>query len=232
MSKILSCLQPTYLPWLPFFERMIISDIFIIFDDVEFSKNSNHNRNYIKNNSEKLLLTVPIKYKNRILIKDIEIDNSKNWKKKHWQTIKQTYGKLESFKEIYHGLKQIYEKDWKYLSDINIEIIKFFVDYLNIQSEVFISSRLNVNGSSNQKLINMCKYFNADTFIVKRNTNDYHPKKLFLENNIKLKYFSNKPMRYQQQGNNFIPYLSILDYTANCGPFLKEIIHINNEKKI
>ena len=62
MKKILSCLQPTYLPWIPFFERVILSDIFIILDDVEFSKNSNHNRNSIKTNSKQLLLTVPVKY--------------------------------------------------------------------------------------------------------------------------------------------------------------------------
>ena len=76
MKKVLSCLQPTYIPWIPFFERIIESDVFIILDDVEYSKNSNHNRNCIKNNSKKLLLTVPINYKSHTMIKDIKIDRS------------------------------------------------------------------------------------------------------------------------------------------------------------
>ncbi len=227
MKKILSCLQPTYLPWIPFFERVILSDVFIILDDVEFSKNSNHNRNFIKANSKQLLLTVPVKYKNHIMIKDIEIDNKKNWKKKHWESIKQTYGKLLYFKNFSTELEEIYNKDWKYLSNLNIELIKFFVKYLKIKTNIFLSSNIRVEGNSNQKLINLCKYFDADTFVVKKNTEHYHPKKVFLENNIEFKYISNKIINYEQQGDNFIPSLSILDYVSNCGSSLIEQINKN-----
>jgi hypothetical protein len=222
MNKILCCLQPTYLPWIPFFERILISDIFIILDDVEFSKNSNHNRNHIKNNSNKQMLTVPVKYKNRIKIKDIQIDNSKNWKKKHWSSIKQSYSKLKFFKGIEEDLEEIYSQDWDYLSQLNIKIIKLFLKYLNINKEIFLSSELNIDGSANVKLINLCKYFNAKTFIVKKNTENYHPKEIFLKNDIQFKYFSNKILKYNQSGNNFIPNLSILDYISNCGIFLKK----------
>lgn len=223
-DKILSCLQPTYLPWIPFFERIILSDIFIILDDVEFSKNSNHNRNFIKNNSEKLLLTVPVKYKNRILIKDIEIDNKKNWKHKHWQSIKQIYGKLPFFNSFSEKLEKIYSRDWTYLSSLNIEIIKFFVDYFDIKTNLFLSSNINVKGTSNQKLINLCKYFDASSFVVKENTEHYHPKNIFLDNGIKFKYLTYNKFNYKQQGNNFIPDLSVLDYASNNGSYLAEQI--------
>jgi hypothetical protein len=224
MKKILSCLQPTYLPWIPFFERIILSDIFIFLDDVEFSKNSNHNRNYIKSNSQKLLLTVPINHESHIMIKDVKIDNNKNWKKKHWESIKQTYGKLEFFKIFHKDLENIYNKDWEYLSKLNIEIIKLFINLLEIKTEIYTSSNINVKGTSNEKLINLCKYFNADAFIVKRNTEHYHPKNIFLDNKIEFKYFSNTIFEYKQQKNNFIPALSVLDYMSNCGFKLKEKI--------
>lgn len=222
MRKILGCLQPTYLPWIPFFERIILSDIFVILDDVQFSKNSNHNRNYIKSNSKKLLLTVPIISESNRMISDIKIDNKKNWKKKHWYSILQTYGKLNFFKQIKNELEFIYSKDWEFLSSLNIEIIKLFIKYLNIKSEIYISSEIDVKGTSNQKLINICKYFNVDKFIVKKNTEHYHPKKQFLDNNIEFKYFSNKMIEYNQQGNNFVPGLSIIDYISNCGPSLNK----------
>lgn len=232
MKKVLSCLQPTYLPWIPFFERIIISDVFIFLDDVEFSKSTSHNRNYIKSNSKKLLLTVPVYQKSHTMIKDVKIDNQKNWKKKHWETIKQTYGKLELFSNFEKDLENIYKKNWEYLSRLNIEIAKLFINYLKIKTEVHISSEINVKGSSNEKLINLCKYFDADTFVVKKNTDYYHPKKIFLENNIKFKYISNTIFQYRQQGNNFIPNLSILDYISNCRPALTEelIKSFSNEK--
>ena len=156
------------------------------------------------------------------MIKDVEIDNKKNWKKKHWETIKQTYGKLEFFKIFNYELENIYKENWKSLSKLNIEIIKLFINFFDIKTEVHISSNISVKGNSNEKLINLCKHFNANTFVVKKNTEHYHPKKIFMENNIEFKYFTNTMFQYKQLGNNFIPRLSILDFASNCGPKLKE----------
>ena len=178
MKKTLCALQPTYIPWMPFFERIYLSDIFVILDDVEFSKNSNHNRNSIMSNSKKLMLTVPIHHKSRQLIKDVKIDNSKNWKKKHWFSIKQSYEKLFFFKEIKKELEIIYSKNWIYLSELNIEIIKFLLRYFKIKKKIFISSEIQVKGTANEKLINLCKYFNTSSFMVKPETENYHPKVL------------------------------------------------------
>lgn len=217
MKKTLCCLQPTYIPWIPFFERIYLSDIFVILDDVEFSKNSNHNRNSIRSNSNKLMLTVPIHYKSHQLIKDVKIDNSKNWKKKHWFSIKQSYEKLFFFKEIKNELEIIYSKNWIYLSELNIEIIKFILRYLKINKKIFISSEIKVEGTANEKLINLCKYFNTSRFIVKPGTENYHPKILFEKNNIDFKFYSNRIKTYNQESKDFLPGLSIIDYIANNG---------------
>ena len=91
MTSTVGCLQPSYLPWIPFFKRLINCDYFVILDDVDFSKNSSHNRNYISNNDTKNLLTVPVYYKSKCPINQIKIDNSKNWKKKHYKSILQAY---------------------------------------------------------------------------------------------------------------------------------------------
>ena len=217
MKKTLCALQPTYIPWMPFFERIYLSDIFVILDDVEFSKNSNHNRNSIISNSKKLMLTVPIYHKSHQLIKDVKIDNSKNWKKKHWFSIKQSYEKLFFFKEIKKELEIIYSKNWIYLSELNIEIIKFLLRYLKIKKKIFISSEIQVKGIANEKLINLCKYFNTSSFIVKPGTENYHPKVLFEKNNIDFKFYSNKIKSYNQNSKIFLPGLSIIDYIANNG---------------
>ena len=89
MNKVLGAVQPSYIPWLPFFKRILLSDYFVLLDDVEYSKNTNQNRNSIKGPNSKILLTVPIHYQNKKNINEIEIDNSKNWKKKHWNSISQ-----------------------------------------------------------------------------------------------------------------------------------------------
>ena len=83
MSFVLSCVQPTYLSWIPLFKRMAEGDIFVYLDDVEYSKNSFHNRNYIKGPQGKILLTVPVKYKgySHKYISQIQIHDKINWQK-------------------------------------------------------------------------------------------------------------------------------------------------------
>ena len=50
MTTTVGCLQPTYLPWIPFFERFLKCDYFVLLDDVDYSKHKYQNRTYVKMN--------------------------------------------------------------------------------------------------------------------------------------------------------------------------------------
>ena len=89
--------QPQYIPWLPYFLKIANSDCFIFLDSVDFQKNGIQNRNKIKTAQGEQWLTVPVKQHLGQKIYDTAIDDSKNWKKKHWQTIKQCYSKAPLF---------------------------------------------------------------------------------------------------------------------------------------
>ena len=63
---ITSIHQPNYLPWLGFFSKIKQSDLFVLFDDVQFPRGKKHfgHRNKIKTNfNASKWLTVPIKNK-------------------------------------------------------------------------------------------------------------------------------------------------------------------------
>jgi hypothetical protein len=97
---VLGILQPGYLPWLGFFEQMYRSDIFVVYDDVQYDKNGWRNRNRIKTTQGVQWLTVPVHVKHREspLVNDIIIDNKVNWKRKHLTSIKQNYSKAPFFR--------------------------------------------------------------------------------------------------------------------------------------
>ncbi len=230
MNKVLCCIQPTYIPWLPFFKRLLISDYFVLLDDVEYSKNTNHNRNSIRSKDNKIMLTVPIQYQNKKNINQIEIDNSKNWKKKHWSSISQNYNKSKYFKGFEKNLKLIYEKEHKKLIEVNLEIIYLFLDYFKINKKIYLSSKINIKENSNQKLIKLCEYFGANKFLIKKGTESYHPPNLFLENKIELLIFDNSIKKYKQLYNNFEKNLGVIDYASNCGnslSLLKKTLFLN-----
>ena len=57
---ILSIHQPQYLPWLPYFNKIMDADCFIFLDNVQYQKNGIINRNEILNNNGRFWLTVPV----------------------------------------------------------------------------------------------------------------------------------------------------------------------------
>jgi hypothetical protein len=218
---ILGCVQPSYLAWIPFFKRMQMSDVFVYLDDVEYSKNSFHNRNRIKTPQGSLLLTVPVLYRqhSKTYVKDMPINNNIQWASKHWRSIEQNYSKAKFFNQLGPLLyDNIYGKQWERLGELNIALIEIFKEFLGLSVRCHRSSDLVVAGQANDKLVNMCKKLGADKFIVKPNTENYHPKNVFEKHGIDFEYFVFNPTKYEQLYGNFIPNLSILDYVMNLGP--------------
>ena len=92
MKKIVTIHQPNYIPWLGFFHKLLISDTYVAFDDVQFEKNSYNNRNKIKTAQGECWLTIPAITKGKskeTLINIAQIDNNQKWAKKHEIHIKQ-----------------------------------------------------------------------------------------------------------------------------------------------
>ena len=106
---IVSIHQPMYIPWFGYFNKIASSDIFVILDDVEYSKNDWFNRNKIKTPTGELWLTVPVIYKKNSvsLIKNIPIDSNQSWNKKHLNSIKQNYSKASFYSEYIKIFEEI-----------------------------------------------------------------------------------------------------------------------------
>lgn len=218
--------QPAYIPWLGYFDKIAKSDIHVFLDDVEYSKNNLFNRNKIKTPAGEQWLTIPVKYKSDNLICETKIDNSVDWQKKHWKTIKLNYTRAPYFKQYEEVFAEIYSKPWKYLAEINIEMNKAIAEILGIKVKFVKSSELNVKGMKNEKLINLCKILEADTYLsgqgaksmeINPYNKPYLDENLFLKNNIKVSYQEFHYPEHHQPWGKFIPNLSIIDMLFNCG---------------
>lgn len=219
--------QPAYIPWLGYFDKMAKSDIHIFLDDAKYSKNNLFNRNKIKTPQGEAWLTIPVKYKSDLPICQTQIDNSSDWRKNHFKTIKLNYARAPYFKEYLDFLEKFYSKNWRYLSDLTISMNKAIADLLGIEVKFLKSSELKVAGTKNEKLINLCKKVRADTYLSGLGAKDTHlnpygkpylDEELFLKNNIRVIYQKFSYPQYQQLWGEFIPNLSIIDLLFNCGP--------------
>jgi len=210
-------LQPTYLPWMGYFGMMDETDVFVFYDDVQFSVQSWQQRNKISASQGWMWLTVPIVRKFGSRINDTRINNSTNWNKKHWESIRQSYSKTPFFEQFAPIFQEVYENEWEYLTDLNTTLIKKIAGILGLQTKTVLSSELNIEGMKTERLVNMLKKIGADEYISGPGARDYIDVNSFEENNIKLYWYEFQHPVYPQIRGEFIPYLSVIDLLFNTG---------------
>jgi len=213
-------LQPGYLPWLGFFEQMYKSDVFVIYEDVQYDKHGWRNRNRIKTANGVQWLTVPIlvKFEEHPLISEVEVDNKQNWRKKHLSAIQQSYSKAPFYKEYADIFEEAYSRDWEYLIDIDMYFITKLSECLGMGSKKIIrSSTLDATGDRVERLVNICKMFKADTFYEGAAGRNYLDEKHFAGHGIRLEFQDYKHPIYNQLYGDFVPYLSVIDLLFNHG---------------
>ena len=210
-------MQPSYLPWVGYFNLIINSDVFIFLDDVQYSKNSFFNRNkYPAKNSESFCwLTVPVRRASSSqLLNETYLVEDTNWRKKHLTAIKLLYGQEECFSDFFPILeKSIKDESLTTLANINISLIKAICAYLEIDKQFYISSELKISGSRSDRLVTLCKKFGCQIYLSPAGAQDYIEEDNILPpSGIKIIYQNYICKEYVQKGIDcFVPYMSIID---------------------
>jgi len=224
MSRVV-ILQPGYLPWLGFFEQMWRSDFFVLYDDVQFDKNGWRNRNRIKTAQGAKWLSVPVHVTLGDRIKDVVIDNSTDWRRKHLKSIGLSYSKSAYYKDYYPLVEEILLREWKYLIDVDVCFITALSRALGINKKVIFSSELNVQeGGKVGRLIKICKTLGAKVFYEGCRGKEYIDDNIFQKEGIRVEYQDYVHLDYPQLHGGFIPYLSIIDLLFNNGPKSLDIL--------
>ncbi|MGM0582230.1 MAG: WbqC family protein [Bacteroidota bacterium] len=199
-----------YLPSIAFFSSLVGKEELILEANEFFEKQTYRNRCHLLSSQQVEILTVPLQGANKkIKTKDIKIDKSQNWNKKHWRSIQTCYGKSPFFEFFADEYQPIYEKDYLYLWDLNLDLLTICLKITGQKIIITESGSYEKNVSGN--------VMDARSFI--------HPKKPDYLNQFY------KPTAYGQSfGNNFEPNLSIIDLLMNEGPNAKTVIQQSNFK--
>lgn len=223
---IISVHQPQYLPWLGYFDKIARSDCFVFLDDVQYKEREFQNRNKIRTDRGWVWLTVPVisQGQGRQNISEVKIDNEIPWQRKHLGSIKTAYANAEYFKEYFPGLEEVLSRKWEYLKDLNIELIRFILNFLSISTPISFDSDLKITTARTQRIIDICKKMKADTYFSGFGGKDYLEESIFARENIKLFYQDFQHPQYRQCYEPFEPYMSIIDLMFNHGEKSKEIL--------
>lgn len=160
---IIAAHQPNYLPNLAFFSKMAQVDLFVIITNLQFEKHEGwQQRHKILGPNGDIWLTVPVLGSQNQLIKEIAINNQINWPKKHARSLKNVYTKAKG-KTYLSKIISLYQKKWIRLADLNVAAILLLRDILGIKTPVLVDEE--TSGSKHNLLINLCKKYQADTYL-------------------------------------------------------------------
>lgn len=226
MKKVLIT-QSNYIPWKGYFDAICEADVFVLYDEMQYTKRDWRNRNKIKTANGLKWLTVPVEVKGKFeqKINETKVSDA-NWGANHWNILKNNYSKAKYFKENEFFVKDLYlncEED--YLSEINFYFLKGICAKLGITTEFIRSKDFELKGGQTEKLVNICLELNATDYITGPAAKNYMDESLFADKGLEINYldYSSYP-EYNQLYEGFEHGVSILDLIFNEGVHARDYL--------
>jgi hypothetical protein len=217
--------QLHYLPWLRYFEKIARSDVFIVLDDIQFTKNDWQNRNRVKTAAGATVLTLPVIQRLGQRLNEVQLDNHQPWRHKHLQTLVQAYARAPWFREHEAFLRDVYARPWTHMDGINRFMLEYFVKALGITTPIRYSSELGVEGAATERLIRLIQAVGGDAYYSGAYALQvYLDARQLEEAGIALVLQDWHAPEYPQLHGSFVKDLGIVDLLMNCGPDSLDIL--------
>lgn len=226
--------QSQFLPWIPYFFKILKSDIFVVLDDVQYQKNGLQNRNQIKTPQGPHWLTIPVKMKLGDKINEVKITNSKSMDN-ILKTIEHNYKKSPFFNDAYSLVESVLHKHNKLLIDINNELLMGVLDLIGMSPRIRYSSHIKTTHAKDDLVIEIIKYFGEKQYLSGKGALNYMDLNKFKKEGISVFTYDCECVEYPQQWNRqqgFISNLSILDLVLNGLSKASGYIHDNGTVKL
>jgi hypothetical protein len=217
---IAGVIQSNYIPWKGYFDIMHDVDVFVFYDDVQFTKNDWRNRNLIKTPAGRQWLSIPVGKAQDRLIHEVAIPDTP-WACQHWAQLQAHYAAAPYFATYAPMLEEVYlARAWTNLSELNQHLIcRIARDCLGITTEVRDSREFGAVGHKQERLIDLLAKVGADAYVSGPTARDYIDEARFDRAGIEImwKDYGGYP-EYPQFHPPFTHQVTILDLLFHQGP--------------
>lgn len=213
-------MQPTYLPWLGYFDLISSVDVFILLDTVQFSRRSWQQRNRIRGPEGLRWLTVPVASSGRTnRICDAEIGG--DYAADHVKNLEHCYARAPFKDDVIPSVaEQLADHGpGTRLSDLTGGLIGWHCECLQLSTPRHLSSSLPVSGSRSELLIEILRYFGASTYLSPPGSAGYllEDAGLFQSAGIDVVIQSFRHPVYRQLYEPFCSHAAAVDAAMNVG---------------
>lgn len=218
---IVSIMQPAYLPWLGYFDRVAASDVHVVLDHVTMdhsSKTKFATRNRIRTPQGWCWLSIPLDSATlREPISRLRISPDASWARKHLHALRHNYARAAHRSEYTAFFEAFYAETHTLLTRAISRSTEYFMRCLNLETPVVRSSELGLCGMGSELILEICKELGATTYLSGPFGRDYLDERSFHDAGIELLYHAYEHPEYPQAFPGFERFMSIVDLLFNCG---------------
>ena len=206
-------MQPYFFPYIGYFQLIAAVDLFIVYDNIKYTKKGWINRNRMLQNGTDVMFSLPLKNASDYLeVRERELASDFN-RDKLLNQFKEAYRRAPYFKDIFPLVEQIVlYKDANLFRFLYHSIIRI-CQHLEITTEIRISSDIDIDHDlkNQDKVLALCSAVGATTYVNAIGGIELYSKETFRKSGIELNFIKSKPFEYPQLIESFIPWLSIID---------------------
>lgn len=217
----LGLMQPYFMPYIGYWQRIKAVDRHVIYDDVNYIKNGWMNHNRILLNGNEHLLTIPLVGASpNKLINEVAVNNDPRLQDKMLKTLEQGYKKSKCFNEAMACLLPIIRNPETNLAEYLAFQIREICKYMGIMTRLLMSSSIEKDNAlkGRDKVIAICKSQGAEVYYNALSGDHLYDKDDFAREGIQLVFIRDRgSVQYVQRGRKeFFPSLSIIDVLMSC----------------
>jgi len=223
-------IQSNFLSWRGYFDFIRESDVFIVHDDLQYTKSDWRNRNLIKTMRGTEWITVPVRYRHTSqLIEETPVDYSMPWAQKMLNRIREAYRRAPHFELYFSELDDLLTQPAVSISDLNLRLIKWVCHNLEIDTPIRLSHEYHPQGAKTERLIGILQQMQATTYLTGPAAQAYLIPHLFEQAGIQLEFKQYNYPVYEQLYPPFDPAVSVIDLLFMKGR--DAISYLENKEK-
>jgi WbqC-like protein family len=206
-------MQPYFFPYIGYFQLIGSVDLFVIYDNIKYTKKGWINRNRILRNGVDCVFTVPLRkdsdsldVKDRAVAADFDRGRLVN-------QLREAYRRAPHFQEGFAVVEKAVmaprDNLFEYVHGSVVEVCR----YLGIGTRIVPSSSFAIDPvlKAQDKVLALCKAASASMYVNAVGGQELYNREEFRARRIELKFLKTGPIEYPQFGDPFVPWLSIID---------------------
>lgn len=221
MARVLAAHQPNFLPWLGYLAKAARADVFVLADDVQYTKHGYINRNRVRTAEGWQWLTVPVRTRGRSgqAIAEVEIESEQPWGRKHLQTLDWNCRNAPFYEAHMADLRPLFEAPPARLVELNRRLLEHLFRELEIDAEVHLTSELDLRDERSERIADMAVACGCDVYLAgDGGSTEYLDEAVLQQAGVAVAFAGFTHPTYPQCFPGFEPGMNALDLLFNCGP--------------